>query len=270
MSGVTGSLTGSPSDPGGRWVVGKVNVGGRGLTASCGPNPGPDVKISTETNGSGLVTAAAAAAPQPTKTAGGSTADQAQAEPERTREFFPETWVWSALTTDASGRGVQRVTAPDSITTWNFRAVALSKEKGLGIGEAELRVFQPFFVSIDLPYSAIRGEQFPVSIALYNYGSVAQQFTVELERADWFDLLDNPTETLTVQPKAVGAATFTIQPNGLGVRKLKVTARGSSLADAIIKEIIIEPEGVQREQVENAVLTVGTPGYSPSSTSASA
>lgn len=43
-------------------VVGKVNVGGRGLTASCGPNPGPDVKISTETNGSGLVTAAAAAA----------------------------------------------------------------------------------------------------------------------------------------------------------------------------------------------------------------
>lgn len=60
MSGVTGSLTGSPSDPGGRWVVGKVNVGGRGLTASCGPNPGPDVKISTETNGSGLVTAAAA------------------------------------------------------------------------------------------------------------------------------------------------------------------------------------------------------------------
>ena len=60
MSGATGSLTGSPSDPGGRWVVGKVNVGGRGLTASCGPNPGPDVKISTETNGSGLVTAAAA------------------------------------------------------------------------------------------------------------------------------------------------------------------------------------------------------------------
>lgn len=60
MSGVTGSLTGSPSDPGGRWVVGKVNVGGRGLTASCGPSPGPDVKISTETNGSGLVSAAAA------------------------------------------------------------------------------------------------------------------------------------------------------------------------------------------------------------------
>lgn len=209
--------------------------------------------------------AAAMPAPQPTQSAAGRAAtDQGQtAEPERTREFFPETWVWSALTTDASGRGVQRVTAPDSITTWNFRAVALSKEKGLGIGEAELRVFQPFFVSIDLPYSAIRGEEFPVSIALYNYDSAAQRFSVELERGDWFDLLDNPTTTVSVESKSVGAATFTIRPNLLGVRKLKVTARGSTLADAIIKEIIIEPEGVQRETVENAVLTVGTPRTFP-------
>jgi CD109 antigen len=209
--------------------------------------------------------ASAAAAPMPTRTAaaGGAAADQGQAEPERTREFFPETWVWSALTTDAVGRGMQRVTAPDSITTWNFRAVALSQEKGLGIGEAELRVFQPFFVTIDLPYSAIRGEQFPVSIALYNYDSAAQRYTVELERGDWFDLLDTPTVTVSVEPKAVGAAVFTIQPNLLGVRKLKVTARGSTLADAIIKEIIIEPEGVQRETVENAVLTAGTPRTFP-------
>ncbi len=54
--------------------------------------------------GGGL--AAAAQALQPTKSAAGAAAaDQAQAEPERTREFFPETWVWSALTTDTSGRG---------------------------------------------------------------------------------------------------------------------------------------------------------------------
>ncbi len=79
-----------------------------------------------------------------------------------------------------------------------------------------------------------------------------------MERGDWFDLLNNPTATVTVEPQSVGATTFTIRPNPLGVRKLKVTARGKTLADAIIKEIIIEPE-VQRETVENALLTVGTP-----------
>ena len=107
------------------------------------------------------------------------------------RQFFPETWLWTDLTTDADGRGVQRLTAPDSITTWMFRAVALSKDKGLGIGEAELRVFQPFFVQVDLPYAAMRGEEFPVSDrALQLRRGGRRSFTVELEPADWFELLD--------------------------------------------------------------------------------
>lgn len=206
--------------------------------------------------------AAPAAAPQPTAAAqSGAAADTGanQAEPERTRQFFPETWVWTDLTTDTGGRATQRLTAPDSITTWNFRAVALSKDKGLGIGEGELRVFQPFFVSVDLPYSAIRGEEFPVKIALYNYDAAAQDFTVELDAADWFDLLDKRTQTVRVESKAVGAASFTIRPNLLGVRKLKVTARGQTQADAIIKELIVEAEGVGRERVENLILTPGTP-----------
>src|SRR5205085_1843594 len=82
------------------------------------------------------------------------------------REFFPETWFWEELTTDDSGRAAKRVEAPDSITTWMCRAVALSPTKGLGIGEAQLRVFQPFFAQIDLPYAAIRGEVFPAKVAL--------------------------------------------------------------------------------------------------------
>jgi len=57
------------------------------------------------------------------------------------------------------GKAIINTTVPDSITTWVLRAVALSKEKGLGIAEAQLTVFQPFFLSIDLPYSAVRGEE---------------------------------------------------------------------------------------------------------------
>ena len=194
--------------------------------------------------------AAAAAAP---------TEAGALAEPARVRQFFPETWVWSDLTTDPSGKATQRLTAPDSITTWNFRAVALSKDKGLGIGETTLRVFQPFFVTVDLPYSAIRGEEFPVRVALYNYDTTAQEFTVELADADWFTALDGRSRTVTVEPQAVGAASFTIRPTGLGVGKLQLAARGRTRADAIIKELIVEPEGVGRERIENLILAAGTP-----------
>ncbi|HUG14483.1 MAG TPA: alpha-2-macroglobulin family protein, partial [Thermomicrobiales bacterium] len=179
------------------------------------------------------------------------------AEPQRVRQFFPETWVWSELTTGADGRASTPLTAPDSITTWMFRAVALSKEHGLGIGEAELRVFQPFFAQIDLPFAAIRGEELPASVALYNYGAQAEEFLVELETGAWFDALDGLARTVTVAPNEVGLATFQIRPTTLGVHPLQVSARGTTLADALIKDLIVEPEGAPREDAENVVLTPG-------------
>ncbi|HEX5166311.1 MAG TPA: alpha-2-macroglobulin family protein, partial [Thermomicrobiales bacterium] len=183
---------------------------------------------------------------------------QNQAQPQRIRQFFPETWIWSDLTTDASGHASQPVTAPDSITTWMFRAVALSRELGLGIGEAELRVFQSFFVSVDLPFAAIRGEELPAAVALYNYTQAAEEFTVELEPADWFEPLAGLTQTVTVGPNEVGAASFPIRTTALGVHPLRVTARGATVADAIVKEMIVEPEGVAREMLENLVLASGS------------
>ncbi|MGI5835835.1 MAG: alpha-2-macroglobulin family protein [Chloroflexota bacterium] len=178
-------------------------------------------------------------------------------EVQRVRQFFPETWIWDTLTTDQAGKASKEYLVPDSITTWMMRAVALSKGAGLGITEAQLQVLQPFFVTVDLPYSVIRGEEFPVKVALYNYQNSTEEFVVELESADWFQLLDQPSKTVSVGPNDLGAASFTIKPGKLGTNELKVTARSRSSADAIVKELIVEPEGVAREQVENLVLSAG-------------
>lgn len=180
------------------------------------------------------------------------------AEVQRVRQFFPETWIWQEATTDASGKAQQRFTTPDSITTWMLRAVALSKVAGLGIAEAQLKVMQPFFVTIDLPYATIRGEEFPVKVALYNYTDRAQEYQVDLEGADWFDLLEGQSrQSVRVGANDLGGASFTIRPRQLGTRQVKVTARSSETADAIVKDIIVEPEGVAREQVENLVIAAG-------------
>jgi len=179
------------------------------------------------------------------------------AEVERVRQFFPETWLWTELITDASGRGSLQVTVPDTITTWMLRAVAISKEKGLGMAEDELRAFQPFFVTVDLPYSAIRGEEFPVKVAIYNYLETPQSFLVQIDEADWFELLDESEKTVAVEANDIGGVEFKIRPIKLGINELKVTARSKEAADAVIKTLIIEPEGVAREQVENLVLSGG-------------
>ncbi len=179
------------------------------------------------------------------------------AEVQRVRQFFPETWIWQDIDTGPDGRAVVPVEAPDSITTWMLRAVAMSKDRGLGIAEDQLRVFQPFFLTVDLPFSAIRGEELPVSVALYNYLDTPQEIYVEIEDAEWFDLLDDPLKAITIGPGDTGGAEFNIRPTALGSGPVKITARSTEAADAVIKDLLVEPEGVEVEVVGNEILSDG-------------
>jgi CD109 antigen len=180
------------------------------------------------------------------------------AEVQRVRQFFPETWLWQDVYTDNNGNATLKVDVPDTITTWMLRAVAISREYGLGVAESQLVTFQPFFLTIDLPYSAIRGEEFPVKIAIYNYLDEPQSVQVDIEVADWFNLMDQSTKTLEIGPNDIGGTQFMISPKQLGQNGVRITARSTEAADAVIKNIIIEPEGVSREMIENLILTAGS------------
>jgi CD109 antigen len=188
--------------------------------------------------------------------------DEAQhaglAEVERIRQYFPETWLWEEVITDENGEGTLMVEVPDSITTWMLRAIAVSKDNGIGIDEEELIAFQPFFMKIDLPYSAIRGEEFPLQVAVYNYLDEAQSVLVEIEEDDWFELLDEKTRMVNIDANEIGSVEFMIRPNLLGTKEIEVSARSSEVADAMITSIIIEPEGISREFVENLTLEDGS------------
>ena len=201
---------------------------------------------------------AATAMPMPASAAD-ATGDGAQelAEVARVRQFFPETWLWTGVTTNEQGVATVPVEAPDSITTWVLRAVGLSKEHGLGIAESELKVFQPFFLQVDLPFSGIRGEVLPAKVALYNYLDAPQQIQVELSQSDGYELLDGPLRSVTVGPNDIGGAEFRVRLTDVGKIELEVSARSAEAADAVIKEMMVEPEGVPKELVENLVLTPG-------------
>ncbi|KAG7220574.1 hypothetical protein INR49_018011, partial [Caranx melampygus] len=93
-----------------------------------------------------------------------------QQEP-RERWNFPETWIWLDTNTGDSDTAVMTLTVPDSITTWTATAFVMSDNLGLGIVKkpAELKVFQDFFLSLNLPAYIIRGEELLLEIILFNY-----------------------------------------------------------------------------------------------------
>lgn len=69
---------------------------------------------------------------------------------------------------DDGKRGVS-LTVPDTITTWETEAFCLSSQ-GFGLApRKEMKVFQPFFLELTMPYSIIRGEHFELRATVFNY-----------------------------------------------------------------------------------------------------
>src|SRR5262249_16306942 len=92
------------------------------------------------------------------------------AQPVRVRELFPETMLWRpALITDAEGVAKLPIDFADSITTWRLTASASSRGGLLGGVEAPLKVFQDFFVDLDLPVALTQNDEVAFPVAVYNY-----------------------------------------------------------------------------------------------------
>nr|KAG5700006.1 hypothetical protein BaRGS_001825 [Batillaria attramentaria] len=86
------------------------------------------------------------------------------------RSNFPESWWFDDFTLGATGKIELDFALPDSITTWVLQAVGLSPGAGLCVAPPiNLTTFRPFFVHVDLPYSAVRLEQLEVRVTVYNY-----------------------------------------------------------------------------------------------------
>ncbi|KAL5008096.1 hypothetical protein ScPMuIL_013677 [Solemya velum] len=179
----------------------------------------------------------------------------------RIRFFFPETWLWSSITTSADGTAIIQETVPDTITSWVASAFAVNNQTGLGITQdsTKVKAFQSFFVSLTLPYSLIRGEQVVIQANVFNYLTEAMTVVVTLDSNDDFRSIrvdENGIEehvsapqvsTLLIPAGDAKTVKFPIVPVSLGDIPIQVRAQSTSAADAVRRIIVVEPEGVPME-----------------------
>lgn len=177
------------------------------------------------------------------------------AEP-RVREYFPETLLFKPdVITDAAGNATLDVAMADSITDWRVSITASSASGALGSTTASVRVFQDFFVDLDLPVALTMGDEVSVPVAVYNYLPQAQDVRLELQQSAWFSAVDSASMTVSVQPNEVASAFFRIRADHLGKQKLTVKAYGAKLSDAVQRELIVEPNGKKIEDTVSGRLT---------------
>lgn len=179
---------------------------------------------------------------------------QAAAQPQvRLRQFFPETmYVNPALITDERGQATTTVEMADSITTWRLQALASSQRGQLGSTTTGLRVFQDFFIDIDLPVALTQNDEISVPIAVYNYLPHTQTVKLALETQPWFELVDDQADkSLDIAGSDIRVVYYRIRAKKIGANALTVHAQGSKLSDAIKRQIEVLPDGEERRDTWN-------------------
>uniref|UniRef100_A0A3P8SPA6 Complement component c3a, duplicate 5 n=1 Tax=Amphiprion percula TaxID=161767 RepID=A0A3P8SPA6_AMPPE len=205
-----------------------------------------------------------------------------------TRTKFPESWFWYEYKLQACPKHnphcettflEQNVPLPDSITTWEFTGISLSRTHGICVADPlEITVRKKFFIDLRLPYSAVRGEQLEIKAVLHNYTPERIRVRVDLKeeanlcsaaykRGKFRQEVDVGPETTRVLP-------FIIIPmkNGRFPIEVKAAVRETFLSDGIQKMLLVVvrerlfSDGKQEERINSRIPAVDLVPDTPMST----
>ena len=178
--------------------------------------------------------------------------DTAGAEPPRLRQYFPETLYWAPeVLTDEGGFVSLQIPMADSITTWRLTALASTQDGRLGFATRGVRVFQDFFVDIDLPVSLTQGDEISIPVGVFNYLPGAQQVRLVVEPEDWFELVGSGERTLTIAANDIEVVYLPIRVKKFGRQGFQVTAWGEKMSDAIRRQVNVVPNGKEIHHTES-------------------
>ncbi|TMS23031.1 Complement C3 [Larimichthys crocea] len=177
-----------------------------------------------------------------------------------TRTKFPESWLWKDINLPACSQQipncrttsvVEVVRLQDSITTWQFTGISLSRTHGICVGESlEVIVRKEFFIDLRLPYSAVRGEQLEVKAILHNYSPDKITVRVDLTEAEHVCSVASKHGRYRQEVKMGGLTTLSVpfiiipMKDGQYPIEVKAAVKDSSLSDGIMKMLRVVPEGV--------------------------
>uniref|UniRef100_A0A672HBB9 Complement C3-like n=1 Tax=Salarias fasciatus TaxID=181472 RepID=A0A672HBB9_SALFA len=167
-----------------------------------------------------------------------------------TRRSFPESWLWTDVDLPACPAGgpckltsvEKSVVLPDSITTWLFTGISLSRTHGICVGEPlEVIVRKEFFVDLKLPYSAVRGEPLEIKAILHNYtpDTITVCFSSIFENGYSSFKHGRYQQDVNVGPQTTLSVPFIIIPMREGEVQIEVKAavKDSWLNDGIMKRL---------------------------------
>ena len=167
----------------------------------------------------------------------------------RVRSYFPETMVWvPELASGKDGKASVDVELPDSITTWRLDAWAHSRDGRIGQGRAALRVWQPFFVELELPTNLTQGDSAQIPVSLVNRHDKQLDVTLDASAEGALMLQGAPLGQVTLAPMERRVISVRVVAQRVGEGAVTFSAAvssedGKTEGDAVKRVVTVAPDG---------------------------
>ncbi|KAJ8029030.1 Murinoglobulin-1 [Holothuria leucospilota] len=174
------------------------------------------------------------------------------------RSYFPSTWLWT-LQRVSENSAEMDLPVPHTITDWVANGFCTNVERGVGVAQTvTLRAFQPFFLSMSLPYSIIRTEKTPIKVSVFNYLKECLVVQVTLAESDDFELSGNAVFVVAVPAGESTVVSYKVTATEFGEIPLQVSAESvddesglcgsdpvgaAGARDAVLRNLLVKPEG---------------------------
>ena len=114
----------------------------------------------------------------------------------------------------------------------------------IGEGSADIKAFQPFFADLDSPQTLTAGDEISLPAPIRNYTDKEQMVAVELNTPLPLAAAGPTKQTARLAASSSATPVFRLRATAASsVAKLRVTARGKDVTDAIEKSVSIHPDG---------------------------
>lgn len=175
------------------------------------------------------------------------TSSSAPTSTPRVRDYFPETLLWlPELLTGPSGATSTKFKLADSITTWKVAAFASTLDGRTAEAEADLRVFQPFFLDFNPPVTLTEGDQIDLPVTIRNYQAQPQAVSLTLQPNTWSALQSPATQTTSIPAGSSQNLSYQLTANrSLDKAPYRLIAKAGREGDAIEKASLVHPDGQQ-------------------------
>ncbi|MFZ2492994.1 MAG: alpha-2-macroglobulin family protein, partial [Thermoanaerobaculia bacterium] len=172
--------------------------------------------------------------------------DASWIQPVTVRSDFRSTALWIPdVMTGPSGTATVDVSYPESLTTWNATATAVTAQNQVGRGTAATRTRKALMVRLQGPRFLVAGDEATISAVVNNGTNEPMKATVSLDLAG-LEVVSKGNETVDVAPNADARVDWKVRARSAGAARLRVTGRAATDSDAMERTMPVFEHGIDK------------------------